>query len=174
MNNRLWSWIFSIAVFVLLFAMQTNAEDSAGVVEHKKISIDVGPSREEKEVGLKRMEILDKSISPELLEKKRILVQSIEKDYTRKIEQLIQPLTSSIGKNTIVTHVDIDFLDPDFQSQVQASQRVSVSIIMGRAGFENWAMRGKTEQETLDQLKKMIHTMFKIPEESVAIMVAPN
>jgi len=173
MNNRLLLWISGVTVFFLIFTMQINAEDSTEVVEHKKISIDVGPSREEKEVGLKRMEILDKSISPELLEKKRILVQSIEKDYTRKIEQLIQPLTSSIGKNTIVTHVDIDFLDPDFQSQVQASQRVSVSIIMGRAGFENWAMRGKTEQETLDQLKKMIHTMFRIPEENSAIMVSP-
>lgn len=172
MKNRLLLWGSCVAVLFLMFSVQISAEDS-GITEHKKLSIDIGPSREEKEVGLKRMEIIDKALSPELVQKKRALIQSVEKDYTRKIEQLLQPLTSSIGKNTVITHVDIDFLDPDFQSQVHSSQRVSVSIIMGRAGFENWAMQDKTEQETLDQLKGMLQSTFKIPKENVSIMVAP-
>ncbi|RJP76752.1 MAG: hypothetical protein C4522_16930 [Desulfobacteraceae bacterium] len=172
MKNRLLLWGSCVAVLFLMFSVQISAEDS-GITEHKKLSIDIGPSREEKEVGLKRMEIIDKALSPELVQKKRALIQSVEKDYTRKIEQLLQPLTSSIGKNIVITHVDIDFLDPDFQSQIHSSQRVSVSIIMGRAGFENWAMQDKTEQETLDQLKGMIQGTFKIPKENVSIMVAP-
>lgn len=174
MKNRWLLWIFCAVAGVLIFGIQTHAGDSTDNIQHKKISIDIGPSKEEKEVGLKRMELLDKSLSPELLQKKRLLVQSVEKDYTRKIEQLLQPLTSSIGKNTIVTHVDINFLDPDFRSQIQASQRVSVSIIMGRAGFENWAMQDKTEQEVLAQLKNMIHATFKISKDNISIIVAPN
>jgi len=174
MKTRFLLWISCALVVFLIFLGQTHADDSTGKNQNKKISIDIGPSKEEKEVGLKRMELLDKSLSPELLQKKRSLVQSVEKDYTQKIEQLLRPLTSSIGENTIITHVDINFLDPDFESQVQANQRVSVSIIMGRAGFENWAMQDKTDQEALEQLKNMIQTTFKISKENISIIVTPN
>lgn len=142
--------------------------------DNKKVTVDIGVNKEDKEVGLKRMDLLDKALSPELLKKKRALVKSVENDYNTKINKLLQPLTTSIGKNTIITHVDVNFFDPDFEQQVRASQRVSVSIIMGRAGFENWASRGKPEQETLDQLKGIIQTTFKIPKENISIIIAPN
>ena len=172
MKNQVSFWVVGMMAMCLLLPCFGNTV-IAGQTENKNISIDIGPPREDKEVGLKRMEIIDKSLSPELVQKKRSLIQSVEKDYTRKIEQLLRSLTSSIGKNTVITHVDIDFLSPEFQSQIHSSQRVSVSIIMGRAGFENWAMQDKSEQETLDQLRDMIQTTFKIPKENISIMVAP-
>ncbi len=124
-------------------------------------------------MGLKRMEIIDKVLSPELIEKKRSLVHAVEQDYDVKISRLLQRLTTPIGRNTVITHLDVNFFDPDFESQVYVSQKASVSIVLGRDGFDKWAA-GTSEQEALNQIKRMIHNTFKIPDESISIVVAPN
>jgi hypothetical protein len=136
--------------------------------------MDIGINQEDRDVGLKRMEIIDKVLSPELIEKKRSLVHAIEQDYDVKISRLLQRLTTPIGKNIVITHLDVNFFDPDFESQVHASQKASVSIVLGRDGFDKWAAAGTSEKEALNQIKRMIHSTFKIPDENISIVVAPN
>ena len=169
--------ISCLALLILLhlcYSRPAIAEESQATVKEQKIEMDIGINQEDRDVGLKRMEIIDKALSPELVEKKRALVHAIEQDYDVKITRLLQRLTTPIGKNTVITHLDVNFFDTDFESQVHASQKASVSIILGRDGFDKWATGQISEQKALDQIKRMIHNNFKIPEESISIAVAPN
>ena len=171
------SFICTLALLVILSLCHSRvclAADSQTTVEEKKIQMDIGFNQEDRDVGLKRMEIIDKALSPELMEKKRAMVHAIEKDYDDKISRLLQSITTPIGRNTVITHLDVNFFDPEFESQVRASQNASVSIILGRDGFDKWAAGQNSEQEALDQIKGMIRGTFKIPEESISIAVAPN
>ncbi|MGA1843381.1 MAG: hypothetical protein ACMUIS_02325 [bacterium] len=151
-----------------------NAADEAVTRKEKKIEMDIGINKEDRDVGLKRMEIIDKALSPELMERKRALVHSVEQDYNTKIAQLLERLTTPIGRNTVVTHLDVNFFSPDFESEVNASQTASVSIILGRDGFDKWGAAFSSEEEAVEQLRSMITTTFKIPEEGVSIIVAPH
>lgn len=163
---------FLIIANVSCFRLALAKEDKIDKKE-QKIDMDIGINQEDRDVGLKRMEIIDKALSPELIERKRALVHSIEQDYNAKISRLLQRLTTQIGKNTVITHLDVNFFDPDFESQVHANQKASVSIVLGRDGFDKWAA-GTSEQEALNQIKFMIHSTFKIRDENISIVVAPN
>jgi len=142
--------------------------------EEKKIEMDIGINKEDRDVGLKRMEILDKALSPELIEKKRAMVRSVEQDYDGKIARLLERLTTAIGRNTVVTHLDVNFFAPDFESEVNASRTASVSIILGRDGFDKWAAGFSTEEEAVEQIRGMINTTFKIPQENISLIIAPH
>jgi hypothetical protein len=169
--------IWTLALLILLNLCHSRlsfAADTQTTVEEKKIQMDIGFNQEDRDVGLKRMEIIDKALSPELIEKKRAMVHTIEQDYDDKISRLLQSITTPIGRNTVITHLDVNFFDTEFESQVRASQNASVSIILGRDGFDKWAAGQNSEQEALEQIKGMIRSTFKIPEESISVTVAPN
>jgi len=142
--------------------------------EEKRIEMDIGINKEDRDVGLKRMEILDKALSPELMERKRTMVRSVEQDYDGKIARLMERLTTAIGRNTVVTHLDVNFFSPDFESEVSASQTASVSIVLGRDGFDKWASGFSTEEEAVEQIRRMINTTFKIPQENISLIIAPH
>ena len=150
------------------------AADEQTTPKDQNIKIDIDYNKEDRDVGLKRMEILDKALSPELLERKRALVHSIEQDYNFKVSTLLKRLTPTIARNTVVTHVEINFFDPGFESQVHATQKTSISIILDRNGLEKWASSENPEREAIKQIKQLIHSTFKMPEENISILIAPN
>ncbi|MGA1864611.1 MAG: hypothetical protein ACMUHX_06070 [bacterium] len=168
--------LFALAFFIIVSMSCpgiANAKEDQIEKKEQKIDMDIGINQEDRDVGLKRMEIIDKALSPELVERKRSLVHSIEQDYDTKISKLLQRLTTPIGQNTVITHIDVNFFDTEFESQVYASQKASVSIILGRDGFNKWA-ENTPEQEALKLIKQMISRTFKIPDENISILVAPN
>lgn len=150
------------------------AADEQAAPKDQNIKVDIDYNKEDRDVGLKRMEILDKALSPELLAKKRAVVQSIERDYNNKVSALLERLTPQIASNTVVTHVEINFFDPEFESQIHATQKTSISIILDRNGLEKWALSENPEQDAIRQIKQLIHNTFKMPEENISILIAPN
>ena len=150
------------------------AADEQPTPKDQNIKIDIDYNKEDRDVGLRRMEILDKALSPELLARKRAVVQSIEQDYNNKVSSLLERLTPKIASNTVVTHVEINFFDPEFESQIHATQKTSISIILDRNGLEKWAFSENPEQNAIRQIKQLIHNTFKIPEENISILIAPN
>ena len=169
-----------ILILALVFFGQVGytpfvlAVDDKPTPKDQNIKIDIDYNKEDRDVGLKRMEILDKALSPELLERKRALVNSIEQDYNFKVSTLLKRLTPTIARNTVVTHVEINFFDPGFESQVHATQKTSISIILDRNGLEKWASSENPEREAIKQIKQLIHSTFKMPEENISILIAPN
>jgi len=140
----------------------------------QNIKVDIDYNKEDRDVGLKRMEILDKALSPDLLARKRAVVQDIEQDYNIKVSALLERLTPQIASNTVVTHVEINFFDPEFESQIHATQKTSISIILDRNGLEKWLSSENPEQDAIRQIKQLIHNTFKMPEENISILIAPN
>jgi hypothetical protein len=140
--------------------------------EHKNYNIDIGINREAPEVGKRRIELLDKMLSPELIKRRREIVRQFEDDYNRKIGRLLQEITSQNSKNTVITHVDLHLFDPGFKEQVEVEQDVSVSAVLGQAGFELWR-RDMSEEQALDKLRQIISASFKIPTEHISLIVGP-
>ena len=146
-------------------------ESSADGKTEKKVEMEIGINREHRDVGMKRMEIIDKALSRDLVERKRELVQKIEQDYNRKIIRIINSIIPEIFDNKVMTHLDVNFFASDFESEVQASQAASVSIILARDGFDTWAAQNPSEQEALNKMKELINTTFKIPPENISILI---
>ncbi len=171
--------IFFIGFLILisissLSARMCLASDGNEKANEKVTKIDIDYNKEDKDVGLKRMEILDKVLSPEILEKKRSLIHSIEQDYNGKISELLQRITTPISRNTVITHVDVNFFHTEFESEIQVSQNVSVSIVLDYNGFENWLLDKKSKEDAISQIKGVIHNTFKIPSENISILVTSN
>lgn len=169
--------LFIVMLFLLVTATYSQnlfAADEQLAPKGQNTKIDIDYNREDKDVGLKRMEILDKLLSPELLEKKRALVHSIESDYNNKISTLLQRLTTPISRNTVITHIDINFFDHGFDSQVHATQKVSVSVILDRNGITNWVSENKSEHDAIEEIKRVIYSTFNIPMENISIIKAPD
>jgi len=137
-----------------------------------RMILDVNP--EDRDVGLKRMEILDRSLTPALIEKKNAFVRMKEEDYNRKIGELVQRLTTPIGRNTVITHIDVNFFDPGFEQQIQAEERVSVTILMDGDGFAKWAAGKGSEESARTLMQDLVSRTFKIPRDHVSIVIAPN
>ena len=154
-----------IAMF-LLFPIKSLADN-----DKKKVEVDIGINKEDKDVGLKRMELIDKVLSRDLIERKRELVQNVEKDYNRKITRLLNSIIPPIFDNKVMTHIDVNFFDPDFESQIRASQKIAVSLILKRDGFNHWAEQNLSENDALDKIKQLIGNTFKIPDENISVLV---
>ncbi len=129
---------------------------------------------EDRDVGMKRMEILEKALSPEILERKSALVRMREEDYNRKIAELLRRLTTPIGKNTVITHIDVDLLASDFEHSVRSVQNVSVTVVMDKDGFAKWAAGKGTDEAAEHALRSILHRSFRIPEDRITLIVAPN
>jgi len=137
-----------------------------------RMILDVNP--ENRDVGLKRMELLDKALTPEIIQKKNTLVTLKEEEYNRKIGELVRRLTTPAGNNTIISHLDVSFLDPGFDQQILARERVSVTILLDRDGFAKWARGKSSEDHAREQMAELVGRAFRIPLEQISIVVAPN
>lgn len=165
--------LFSIMPLLLLQCPALPGYGTA-LAQGDEAHVIVDVDSEDRDVGLKRMEILDKALTPEIIQKKNAFVRMKEQDYNRKIGELVQRLTTAIGNNTVITHIDVDFLDPGFDKQVQARERVNVTILLDRDGFAKWAS-GKPSAEAAEGLMRdLVSRTFDIPEKQVSIVVAPN
>lgn len=129
---------------------------------------------EDRDVGLKRLEILEKTLSPELLAQKRAFVRSREEEYNEKIGVLLQRLTSGIGRNTVITHVDVDYFAIDFESHVQAVENTTVTVLLDEDGLAKWAAGRGSREAAVDEMQGLIHKAFRVPLEQITIVVAPN
>ena len=137
-----------------------------------RVLLDV--NKEDKEVGLKRMEILDKALTPELVQKKSNFVAAKEAAYNRKIGELVSRLTTPIGRNTVITHIDVNFFDPGFDKQIQAEERVNVTILLGQDGFDKWSAGKGSQEDATRMMQDLVSASFKIPREQISIVIAPN
>jgi hypothetical protein len=158
-----------LSLFVaLLFMLPTKSHAGS---DKKKVEVDIGINKEDKDVGLKRMELIDKMLSRDLIERKRELVQNVEKDYNKKIVALLDSIIPPIFDNNVITHIDVNFFDPDFESQIRASQKIAVSLILKRDGFDSWAKQNESENDALDKIKQIIGNTFKIPDENISVLI---
>jgi len=129
---------------------------------------------EDRDVGLKRLEILEKTLSPELLQKKRAYVLSREQEYNEKIGILLQRLTTPIGRNTVITHIDVDYFAVDFESRVQAEENITVTLLVDEDGLAKWAAGRGSREAAAEEIKTLIQGAFRIPMEQITIVVTPN
>ena len=129
---------------------------------------------EDRDVGLKRMEILEKTLSSELLAKKRAYVRSREQEYNEKISVLLQRLTTPIGRNTVITHIDVDYFAIDFEPRVQAEENITVTLLVDEDGLAKWAAGRGSREAAAEEMKALIQGAFRIPMEQITIVVAPN
>ena len=168
MKNRILAYLLLSFFIVMLTPFSSlNFADSS----EKKVEVDIGINKEDKDVGLKRLELLDRTLSRDLIERKRKLVHDIEGDFNKKIIILIDSIIPPILENKVITHIDVDFFDPDFESQIRASQKVSVSFILRRAGFDTWVEQNSSEKDALVKLKQIINSTFKIPDGNISVLV---
>ncbi len=179
MNSKPVSQIlFSVSVFLVFgtFALHgaAPAEAQEGSGPSSESTLTLKMIGEDRDVGLKRMEILEKTLSPELLERKRAFVRSREQEYNQKIGVLLQRLTTSIGRNTVITHVDVDYFAVDFEPTVQAEENVTVTILLDEDGLAKWTTGRGSRQEAMEEMQTLIHGAFRIPMEQIKIVVAPN
>lgn len=138
---------------------------------YKRVDMNIGVNKEDRDVGLKRMELIDKALSQDLIDRKRKLVRTMEDDFNRKVKEVINSIIPTLFDTKVFTHIDVNFFAPDFESEITSSQKVSVSIIMKREGFETWASQNPSEQEALNTIKQLIGNTFKIPGENVSVLV---
>jgi hypothetical protein len=164
--------LFVLGTFQLLGSV-SGAEEQAGSQATESI-MTLKLVGEDRDVGLKRMEILEKTLSPELLAKKRAYVRSREQEYNEKIGVLLQRLTTPIGRNTVITHIDVDYFAIDFEPRVQAEENITVTLLVDEDGLAKWAAGRGSREAAAEEMKALIHGAFRIPMEQITIVVAPN
>jgi len=165
--------LFVLGTFQLHGSVSEAAEQ-AGSQPPAESSMTLKLVGEDRDVGLKRMEILDKILSPELLAKKRAYVLSREQEYNEKIGVLLQRLTTPVGRNTVITHIDVDFFSVDFESRVEAEEDITVTILVDEDGLAKWAAGRGSRESAVKEMQTLIQGAFRIPAEQITIVVAPN
>ena len=163
--------IVALVFFAMPFAVCPVQGFGGESKTEQQIDMDIAVNREHRDVGMKRLELLDKTLSRELMERKREYVQKIEQDYNQKILQLINSIIPPVFNNKVMTQVDVNFFAADFESQVSASQKVAVSIILVREGFNTWVVQNASETEAMHKISGLINTVFKIPSENISILI---
>ena len=162
-----WLWM---GIFFGLFIFQglCFAESES---TYKKVDMNIDVNKEDRDVGLKRMELIDKALSRDLIERKRALIKRVEDDYNSKIMEIINSIIPPMFENKVLSHVDINFFEPDFETQVKASQKVGVSIILKRDGFDIWSKQNTSEAAAKQTLIQLIGNTLKIPEQNISLLV---
>jgi hypothetical protein len=149
----------------------SDTRDEEAKSTYKRVDMNIGVNKEDRDVGLKRMEMIDKVLSRDLIDRKRELVRTIEKDYNQKVSGLINSIIPALFDTKVFTNINVNFFAPDFDSEVNSSQNVSVSIIMKRDGFDTWVKQNSSEQDALNTLKQVIGNTFKIQGDNISILV---
>jgi len=165
---------FALVLAASLSDLTGSDADQGGNSPPGETKMTVELRGEDRDVGLKRMEILEKALSPELLERKRAFVRSQEQDYNVKIGLLLQRLTTNIGKNTVITHIDVDYFVVDFEHDVQAVEKVTVTILLDEDGLAKWASGKPSQEAAVQDMAALIHGSFGIPREQIKIVTVPN
>ncbi|MEW6600630.1 MAG: hypothetical protein AB1499_06645 [Nitrospirota bacterium] len=160
---------FALTLLISAFLGYPGAGSAETQESYKKVDIDI--NKEDRDVGLKRLELIDKVLTQDMMNRKRSMVHDIESDYDEKTKKMIDSIIAPIFENKVFTHIDVNFFSPDFESEVKASQKVSVSIILKRDGFNTWAAQNPTEQEALTAMKQLIGNTFRIPAENISILI---
>jgi hypothetical protein len=174
---------FRLSLYTLPFALvltwsalnptvSAAEETDTGLTGETRMTVEL--RGEDRDVGLKRMEILEKALSPELLERKRAFVRSREQDYNEKIGVLLQRLTTSIGKNTVITHIKVDYFMVDFEQHVQAVENITVTILLDEDGLAKWASGRASQEAAVEEMEALVHNSFGIPLEQIKIVTVPN
>jgi len=165
-----------IAVFLLFFIgsgivafSDAQSEEAKGT--YKRVDMNIGVNQEDRDVGLKRMELIDKVLSRDLIDRKRQLVRTVEEDYNQKVSGLLNSIIPALFNTKVFSHIDVNFFAPDFESEVRTSQNVSVSIILKRDGLESFAKQSPSEKDALNTLKQLIGNTYKIPDDNISILV---
>jgi len=161
--------IFALTLLISVIIGHTGTARAETQESYKKVDIDV--NKEDRDVGLRRLELIDKVLSQDMMKRKRNMVHDIESDYNEKTKKMIDSIISPIFENKVFTHIDVNFFSPDFESEVKASQKVSVSIILKRDGFNTWVKQNSSEPEALNAMKQLIGNTFKIPAENISILI---
>ncbi len=170
MTTRRWT-ISVILLFFTAVAVISSPVCAESTSTYKKVDMNIDVNKEDREVGLKRMELIDKALSRDLIDKKRNLVRRVEADYNAKIIEILNSIIPSIFENKVLTHVDVNYFAPDFEAEVKSSQKASVSIILKRDGFDNWAKQNPSEEQAMRMIKQLIGSTFKIPDENISVLV---
>lgn len=137
----------------------------------KDMGLKIDVNKEDRDVGLRRMELIDKSLSRDLMERKRDLVKNLENDYNQKIADLVNKIIPPIFENMVTTHIDVNYFATDFDSEVHASQKVSVALIIKRDGFNTWVDQNPSREAAEQTLKQVINRTFKIDEENISLLI---
>ncbi len=130
------------------------------------ISIDV--NKEDKEVGLRRMEIIDKVLSQDLLNRKMNMVRRVESEYNEKAQAIIDGIIPPVFDSKVFTHIEVNFFSPEFEAEVNANQKVYLSFILRQDGFNRWAKRYPSSHEALSSMKKLLSDSLRIPEHNIS------
>ena len=157
-----WGTILGLAPAYAMAQVHIKQDDKAIKLHYK----------EDPEVGKKRLDLLDKALSPALIERRREIVRQFEDDYNQKISRFLQEITSHNSQNTVITHVDMHFFDPGFKEQIEVERDVSVAVILGRAGLDLWR-KEQSEEQAMDKLRQLIGTSFRVPAEHITLTVGP-
>jgi hypothetical protein len=164
--------LFVFGTLQLRGPVSAGAEEAGNRVSESTMTLKI--IGEDRDVGLKRMEILEKDLSPELLARKRAYVLSREQEYNEKIGVLLQRLTTRIGRNTVITHIDVNYFAVDFEPRVQAEENITVTILVDEDGLAKWAAGRGSREAAVEEMQALIEGAFRIPAEQITIVVAPN
>ena len=162
----------ALALSVLFAAGSGPGNTGHLYAQDKKVTVDI--NKEDRDVGLKRMEILDKSLTPELIQENAALVRAKEQDYNKKIGDLLRRITTPIGINTVITHIDTNPSDPNFAQQLHTSENIRVTILMDKDGFAKWASGKSSDEAARKEIATLIHRTFNIPEPQISIVITPS
>ena len=170
MNTRILYIIILIFVtsVIVLNASISFAEENRTYEKHD-IAIDV--NKEDKEVGLKRLELINKILSQDLINRKRSIVSNIEADYNQKVTGILNSIIPPLFGNTVFTHIDVNFFSPNFESQVEASQKISLTIILKKDGLNRLSNQYSSDQEAINAIKQLIGNSLKISDKNISVMV---
>jgi len=161
--------LFLALSFITVFSEVNHAEETS---TYEKIDMNIDINKEDKEIGMKRLELIDKILSQDLMNRKRSMVQKIEADYNHKATEILNSVIPPIFENKVFTHIDVNYFSPQFTSQVKANQKVYISIILRRDGFNRWAEQNTSDQKAINTIKQLIGSSIKIPVENVSVLVA--
>jgi len=163
--------INALSIVCLMMILAIAPLNSLAETTRKDIDLNIDVNKEDREVGLKRMELIDKSLSRDLMERKREMVKRLESDYDKKIGDLVNSLIPPLFKNKVMTHIDVNYFSSDFDTQVHASQKVSVALIIKRDGFNTWIEQNSSRETAEQVLRQVIRRTFKIDEENISLLI---
>ena len=167
--KRVCSLLFLIVLLTAFTSYGDAVQAADSGSERTDITIDI--NKEDKEVGLRRLEIIDKMLSQDMVDRKMNIVHEIENDYNEKAGEIINSIIPPIFDNKVFTHIEVNFFSPEFESQVTASQRVHLSFIVKKAGFDRWATSYSSPEQALHSMKQLLSDALKIPLSNVSGVV---
>ncbi|HQG31736.1 MAG TPA: hypothetical protein PLA83_07405 [Deltaproteobacteria bacterium] len=162
---------FTYIFLVLAVSLVCSYRDAGHAASSGHVQKDININKEDKEVGLRRMEIIDKVLSQDMVNRKMSIVHAIEADYNRKAKDIIDSIIPPVFDSKVFTHIEVNFFSPEFEAQVNASQKIRLSFILRQDGFDRWAKSHPSPQEAMSSIKKLLSGTLRIPEANISGLV---